>query len=102
MARSNYSWHFADGGNVLVIIDLDMGGKSVTNDMENVLADIAITKDKDLSGMKIIYRDSDNIFDGVKAINHGNCIITKYSISFIRLGAASESEAITAINLYNK
>lgn len=44
----------------------DKGGmKSVTNDIENVLADIA--KDRGISNKKIMYKDSDGIWDEVRA-----------------------------------
>lgn len=50
-------------GNVVVIIDLNLGGRSVTNDIENVLESIG--KDVELADKKIIYRDSCGVFDGV-------------------------------------
>lgn len=44
----------------------DKGGmKSVTNDIENILADIAILQD--ISRKKIMYKDSDGIWDEVRA-----------------------------------
>lgn len=50
-------------GNVVVIVDLNQGGRSVTNDIDNVLASIG--KDVDLADKKIIYQDSCGVFDGV-------------------------------------
>ena len=47
-------------GNVIAIIDHDEG-KSVTNDAENVIADLAA--DFDLSKYRVIYRDTRGIWD---------------------------------------
>jgi hypothetical protein len=47
-------------GNVIVIVDHDQG-KSVTNDAENVIADLAA--DFDLSKYLVIYRDTRGIYD---------------------------------------
>jgi hypothetical protein len=47
-------------GNVIVLIDHDQG-KSLTNDAENVIADLAA--DFDLSKYLIIYRDTRGIYD---------------------------------------
>ena len=51
--------------NVIVIYDLDHGGRSVTNNIQAVL-DI-VSSEVSLHGKKIIYRDSQKVFDG---INH--------------------------------
>ena len=51
-------------GDTIVIIDLDRGGRSVTNDIEAVLA----TLDDQLGGLgdrPVIYRDSEGLWDGV-------------------------------------
>ena len=47
-------------GNVIAIVDHDEG-KSVTNDSENVIADLAA--DFDLSQYRVIYRDTRGIWD---------------------------------------
>ena len=47
-------------GDVITIIDHD-GGKSVTNDAENVIADLAA--DFDLSRYRVIYKDTRGIWD---------------------------------------
>ena len=47
-------------GNVIAIIGHDQG-KSVTNDAENVIADLAA--DFDLSRYRVIYRDTRGIWD---------------------------------------
>jgi hypothetical protein len=60
---------------VLVITDLDKGGKSVTNNMEAVLAQIAKDEEIDIhelgSERLIIYRDSDGYYDAVKIAASG-------------------------------
>ena len=60
--RSEYK--YAVEGNILWIEDKG-GMKSVTNDIENVLADIATLQD--ISGKRIMYKDSDGIWDQVAA-----------------------------------
>ena len=50
--------------NTVVITDLDNGGVSVTDDIINVIDDIHATH-TDLAEKKVIYRDSDKVFDGV-------------------------------------
>jgi hypothetical protein len=47
-------------GNVIVLIDHDQG-KSLTNDAENVIADLAT--DFDLPKYLVIYRDTRGIYD---------------------------------------
>ena len=77
-ARADYLWHIRDG--VLVIIDRNLGNRSVTNDIENVLADIdrdlrQLADTTRLNSMRgvlklheydIIYADSEGRFDGVR------------------------------------
>ena len=53
--------------NTVVITDLDQDGTSVTNDIINVIDDIHATH-TDLTEKKVIYRDSDKVFDGI-AVN---------------------------------
>ena len=68
MAQADFDYKFRDtftGERVLIIYDLNLGGKSVTNDIENVLQKI-----QRVNGplpRLIIYRDSEGRFDGVKA-----------------------------------
>lgn len=63
---ADFEWKIHDG--VLVIVDLNEGGKSVTNDAESVLrtiSDILVGKGLSLP-QTIIYRDSDGIYDGLR------------------------------------
>lgn len=96
MLRSNYIWKLANPKHgpdvsVLVITDLNTGGKSVTNDMEMVLKDISshITIPD-----TIIYRDSDGRFDGV--------FIRNGIIDFYPLRASSEDSAVVDAVSYTK
>ncbi len=51
-----------EGVKFLLIIDMNAGGKSVTNDIENVVADIQETKD--IKDHVILYQDSEGDWDG--------------------------------------
>lgn len=64
--RSEYDYDIQ--GSVIAITDLG-GMKSVTNDIENVLDDIRIERNIDLSKFKIMYKDSQGIWDGVTPTN---------------------------------
>ena len=52
--------------NVIAITDLDLGNKSVTNDIENVLRKIEYWHQGPIKGYRIMYRDSLSIWDGVQ------------------------------------
>ncbi len=58
--RCTYSYTIEDG--ILCIVDHDVG-MSVTNDVENVIAEIG--EREDLSKLPIIYRDTDERWDGL-------------------------------------
>lgn len=53
-----------NGFKVLLIVDLDMGKMSVTNDIENVIDDIAFAENIDPKEYLIAYRDSEGDWDG--------------------------------------
>lgn len=61
-SRAEYEYDIE--GSILWIADKG-GMKLVTNDIENILADIA--KDQDISRKKIMYKDSDGIWDEIRA-----------------------------------
>ena len=52
-------------GNVISIVDLNLGNRSVTNDIENVLHKIEHYHEGSIASFKIMYRDSDGFWDGV-------------------------------------
>jgi len=61
MTKSDYAYKVED--EFLIIKDLNLGRMSVTNDIENVLNEISKLIILDL--YKIIYEDSDGMFDAV-------------------------------------
>ncbi|ADB43007.1 hypothetical protein [Spirosoma linguale] len=63
--RADYTYTIE--GSVISIIDLDLGSKSVTNDINNVLDDIR-AEIGDLAGYAVIYRDSMGRWDGVRLV----------------------------------
>ena len=81
--RCEYSYTLKDS----VISITDLGGmKSVTNDIENVLTDIIIAEiGIDLDDYKIMYRDSQKIWDGIRFEN--GCV------AFFSLGCTKEAAA---------
>lgn len=51
------------GRKFIVIIDLNIGGKSVTNDIENVVKYIGKTENIDVNKYLIIYQDTEGTWD---------------------------------------
>jgi len=47
------------------MIDLDLGNRSVTNDIENVLPKIEYYHQGSIAAFHIMYRDSEGIWDGI-------------------------------------
>lgn len=64
--RADYTYTVE--GSIIAIVDLDLGSKSVTNDIENVLTDIRADLGE-LAGYSVIYRDSLGRWDGVRLVN---------------------------------
>ena len=64
--HANFSFNYLirSPNNWIVIIDKDMGGRSVTNDIEYVVW--WLTHHIDISKYSFIYRDSMGIYDGIK------------------------------------
>lgn len=61
-SRAEYSYD-VEGG---ILWIEDKGGlKTVTNDIDNILKDIGMIQD--ISNKKIMYKDSDGIWDGISA-----------------------------------
>lgn len=63
-AKADYTYQMLKG-NVIAIINQNKGGKSVTNDIENVLAEIAKSEHITLAEYKIMYKDSEGDWTGV-------------------------------------
>lgn len=83
--RAEYKYKIEDN---LIFIEDAGGWKSVTNDIENVLADIA--KDNNISGKKIMYKDSDGIWDEVRA--NISVVDNKVSVSGIEFYPITETD----------
>lgn len=72
MGRSDYIHSlekFQNRVDCIVIEDLNMGSVSVTNDIENVVAEIYKSHDIDLSNYLIVYKDSSgqwDVYDPIK------------------------------------
>lgn len=66
MARSDYTYKIdaLNGMPFIIIEDLNKGRMSVTNDIENVVEEIAIKQRINPVEHHIIYRDSEGMWDG--------------------------------------
>lgn len=66
MSRANFSYKIKKFNNInfIVIVDLDRGECSVTNDIRAVIESIASIEDIVLSDYHVVYRDSQGIWDG--------------------------------------
>jgi hypothetical protein len=66
MSKADYTHRTAvlNGAKILVIKDLNLGNTSVTNDIENVVNDIAIMESINPADYLIIYKDSEGNYDG--------------------------------------
>ena len=59
--KSDYIWYVSNG--YLKIEDLNLGGRSVTNDIENVLYEIREEIGDQIEKFQIIYKDSDELWN---------------------------------------
>lgn len=69
--KSDYTFRVIEtqGRNVISIIDLDLGHMSVTNNIENVLTEIAEIAKIQPKDYLIVYKDTDGKWDGYDAVN---------------------------------
>jgi hypothetical protein len=58
---------YAISPDVIAITDLDLGNRSVTNDIENVLRKIEYWHQGSIAAFRIMYRDSLGVWDGQRA-----------------------------------
>lgn len=77
-------YRYSVEGSVIAIVDLDLGNRSVTNDMERVLEQIG-TELGGLSGYSVVYRDSMGRWDGVR--------LDKGVVAFYSLNEADQAAA---------
>jgi len=66
MAHSDYTYQVTSHGGhaVIAIEDTNGGGMSVTNNIENVVEEIGIKEKIDPEAFVIVYKDSDDRWDG--------------------------------------
>ncbi len=90
MTKAGYDYGITDG--VIWIIDQDTSKMSVTNDIENVVEEIA-KKENIMKLTPVVYRDSQGIWDGWDHAKGG----------FIHLGTKTRQHAIAKIiNIWPK
>lgn len=96
MTKSDYTYEKQTHKGIpyILIEDLNQGGMSVTNDMENVLQQIAKELKTSLDSTIIIYKDSDGVYDGVYT--------TQNKVGFILLRTKSIPMAITVSDYWRK
>jgi hypothetical protein len=94
MARADYNHSITEeqGEKVITIIDLNLGNTSVTNDIENVVEEIAQAHDIEPNDYMIIYRDSDLRWDGWDAKTE----------SYVPLNATTKFNAIENYQAWKK
>lgn len=87
--KSDYTFRVIEtqGRNVISIIDLDLGHMSVTNNIENVLTEIAEIAKIQPKDYLIVYKDTDGKWDGYDALKK----------DFIPAMARTRDEAIRKI-----
>lgn len=83
---ADYTYTIED--NVIAIVDLDLGNRSVTNDIELVLDEIR-AEVGDLAGYAVVYRDSTGRWDGVRLVNG--------VVYFYGLGEAEKEQAMNRL-----
>jgi len=66
MQKSDYIHRIENfsGRQIIIIEDLNLGGMSVTNNIENVVREIEIMEKIKASEFMIIYKDSEGVYDG--------------------------------------
>ena len=65
LVRADFELHVDERRSEIRIIDQDLGGMSVTNDLEAVLNKIAARVERPLDAYDILYRDSTGTWDMV-------------------------------------
>lgn len=78
--EAEFGYSLDSDSRVLSIVDHDFGARSVTSDIENVLARISEWSGKSLAGYKVMYRDSMGIWDGV-AVNKNGGFLGFFSLN---------------------
>lgn len=70
--KSNYTYSIQDtqGRNVIAIEDLNSGGMSVTNNIENIIKEISDKENINMYDYMYVYLDSNNTWDGFNIKNN--------------------------------
>lgn len=78
MNKFHAQFDYVIDDNILIITDLNYGGKSVTNDVENVIHSINLDLQREsgvnISHYKILYQDSDGGFDSIVVNERGEFV----------------------------
>lgn len=95
-SKADFTFIIDEETRIIAIEDLNKGNISVTNDMENILNEILVqglNKDKNFSldNYTIVYKDSNNVWDGVNIKNN------KF-FGFFPISALSYEEAVKQVN----
>ena len=64
-AKTHADFTYSLSGNVISIVDLNLGNRSLTNDIESVLRKIEHYHQGSIVGFNIMYRDSEGVWDGI-------------------------------------
>jgi hypothetical protein len=64
-AETHADFTYSLSGNVISIVDLNLGNRSLTNDIESVLRKIEHYHQGSIVGFNIMYRDSEGVWDGI-------------------------------------
>ena len=93
IVKSNYQFKITD--DILHIEDLNYGGKSVTNNIENVINEIKEMIGDKIKKCHIIYKDSEGIWDGIKPLwGINKCV----EVDFYHIGETEFELALEKIN----
>jgi hypothetical protein len=91
IGKSDYTWKLKD--DVISLIDLNLGNKSLTNDIENALLEIRQVLGNKIENCKIIYRDSQEIWTGVNP----KWSSVSVDVDFYNIGQKDYEQAIIKI-----
>jgi hypothetical protein len=83
-SRSDYD-HWLDGDDVLIIVDRNLGGRAVTNDVDEIIPELA-AEGLPIDQLLIVYRDSTGRWDQILT-NRGQFE------GFAPIGVKDEAEA---------
>lgn len=84
--QSDFDFNMTDLG-FLIVEDLDLGNRSVTNDINNVISSL-VQHGFDLRNLKVIYKDSSGIYDAL-LIEDDNTLL-----GIASLNAETQSKAL--------